>query len=85
MERTVHAPDWEWGSADQCAAWLNIEATAFRAWVKGGKVPAGVEFNRQNVRWHWSVIHAISVLALHLADPAVKPKGAQNSTELGTN
>lgn len=54
MQRTITAPDWEWGSREQCAAYLNIDVEQFKLWVRTGRFPfPPVSYGRKTLRWYW--------------------------------
>jgi len=79
VQRQIDAPEWEWGSAEQAAAWLAIEPSALNALIDQELFPMPVVFNRNNKRWHWSTVYAFGVLAPWLlSDRAVKSKAEKS-------
>lgn len=62
MERTVHAPDKDWLTAQEAASWLNIKRGTFELMVEKGLVPKGRRFTKKTERWHWQDVWAVGHL-----------------------
>jgi hypothetical protein len=52
-ERTVNAPEQDWLTREQAAAWLGVDVGVFLDLVKEGTVPQPIELPRRQKRWHW--------------------------------
>jgi hypothetical protein len=82
VQRTINAPDWEWGEKPDVCRWLGIDRPAFDALLRAGLVPDGVRINRQQVVWRWDTVVGISLLLpfrLRLRGET----GDENSPEVG--
>ena len=53
MHRTIHGPDREHLTASECARWLGLSETTFKALVRSGEFPPAVSFGRRTKRWPW--------------------------------
>ena len=54
MQRTIQAPEWEWGTREQCAAYLGIDLDQFKLLCRTGRFPfEPASYGRKTHRWHW--------------------------------
>lgn len=63
-ERTIQGPDWpgEYGTAEQCAAFVGIERAVWLALEAAGLIlPSGARLTRETVVWHWHSAIAVSL------------------------
>ena len=53
MERKVEAPEKQWLSDPEAAAWLNMDVDDFRLEVRTGRFPFLPAGGRKTRRWNW--------------------------------
>jgi len=54
VRRLIDAPEQDWLSAREVAAWLRIGLTLFRELLAAGDFPRPVQFGRAKAqRWYW--------------------------------
>ncbi len=81
MQRSINAPDWEWGTRRQCADWLGIDEEDFKTLVRTGRFPfASAPYGQKNPRWYWMDVVCYSHL-VNRQSPPVMPKGGQHEAD----
>ena len=80
VERKINAPDGDFLTEAQAAAWLNLDTDDFRTFVGMGILPRGMPWGKKpgiNHRWHWmdmiAVGHLISRGHIKLPGEEEKP------------
>jgi hypothetical protein len=68
-ERTVNAPEKDWLTREEAAAWLNVDVSVFLDLVKEGLVPPPIELPRRQKRWHWMDAVAVAHLITRQRPP----------------
>ena len=70
MQRTIHGPEQEHLTADECAAWLGVGMTLFDGLVKAGDFPPPLRMGtRKAKRWPWMDVVAYDWLRSRMATP----------------
>ncbi len=64
MERTIHAPENDFLTEAEAAAWLRIDPEDFREFVRQGVIPKGIPWGKQprTNRWPWMDVIAVGHL-----------------------
>ncbi len=64
MERTIHAPDGDYLTEAEAAAWLRLDPEDFREFVRMEILPRGIPWGKQprSHRWPWLDVIAVGHL-----------------------
>lgn len=74
MQRTVSAPDWEYGTEEQAFQWLGIARHVWKGLRESGEIPPPATWSRETEYWPWDAVMAIGRLLPFLIEKAVKAK-----------
>ena len=70
MQRTIHGPDQEHLTAEECAAWLGVGLTLFKQLVRAGEFPPPLRIGKTKARrWPWMDVIAFAWLRSRTAGP----------------
>lgn len=79
MQRTIEAPPWEWGTREQCAAYLGIDVDKFKLFVKNGRFPfAPAPYGQKEPRWHWMDVVCYSHMVQRQSPPVFPKRGQED-------
>lgn len=61
MERRINAPDPDYLTEQEAAAWLRIDEEDFREFVRMGVLPGGIPWGKQSRKHRWPWLDVIAV------------------------
>ncbi len=74
MERKIEAPDKDWLTRDQAAAWLGMSSRTFQDLVDKGLIRGARKFTHKTKMWPWRALVIFSwEMELGLIDEKILP------------